>query len=128
MTKVLKTPWERLGAISARNDLNTIYAKLVSGRGPEEVARVAPVLWRNYHDTGDEEVSFTSRLFRFELKDFAVVDADYCKCVAGYNRELIDTVAGTVMWLRKVLCRANGDDSCVWEYEWTPGSAATLPR
>jgi len=121
LSKVIKTPWERLGALSARNDLTTIYANLMRRRHPEEVVTVAPVLWRNYHDTGIETVTTKSRLFRFEIVDFAAVDADYCKCVGGYNRELIEMAGGTVLWLRKVRCTANGDASCIWEYEWTGG-------
>lgn len=120
--------WERVGAIGARNDLTGIYAKLVRGKSIEDVATMAPALWRNYHDTGRETVTFAKRCARFEIADFAVVDADYCKVVLGYNRELLETAGAVVLRARKVSCTASGDASCVWEYDLAGERDSTPPR
>jgi len=120
LSKVARLTWERIGALGARTDLSGgIYSNLARAGRAEDFIALIPVLWRNYHDSGREIVTFSEGRCVIELADFAVVDAEYCKSVSGYNREVIEIAGGVVWAVRKLRCTANGDRSCVWEYDWT---------
>jgi hypothetical protein len=121
--KIIKSSWERIGAVGAQTDMTGVYGHMVRGRRVEDVVAMIPGVWRNYHDTGREIVTVSPKQCRIELADFPVIHPDYCKIVGGYNREIIQLAGAVVLDMRKLACIAKGDKSCIWEYDWaTPGS------
>ena len=119
LAKVHRLAWDQIGVMGARTDLNGgVYKNLIRDRRPEEVIALIPVLWRNYHDSGREIVTFAESRCRIELVEFPIVDAEYCKSIGGYNREVIEIGGGVVWEMRKLRCTASGDKSCLWEYDW----------
>ncbi len=110
--------YERAGAIVARRNLATIYASHIQRSDPEAALRYISALWSNYHDTGREKATFTGSTCRIEISDFGIVDADYCRVIGAYNRELIELTGGEVRTMQKLSCTAAGDPTCVWQYEW----------
>jgi hypothetical protein len=119
LVRVRKLTWEQLGAAGAQTDLSTVYAKLIRGRTLDVVLGQLDGLWRSYHDTGRETATLEDGRCRIEVTGYAVVDADYCKLVGAYNREIINMAGGRVWATRKLKCTAAGDATCVWEYDYS---------
>ncbi len=113
--------YEKSGVLLARKNLATVYAHVVRpGQGVPAVLTYISALWSNYHDTGTETATFSANSCRIEVKDFAVCSAEYCRLIGAYNGELIERAGGKLSATRKLYCTANGDPSCVWEYDWVP--------
>jgi hypothetical protein len=109
--------YDRFGAFAADFQINAFRRLLLRFTSPAFFLDRAGRLWARSHDTGHWEVEGGNKRVRGTLRDFAVVDADYCRVlVAWIHRasELTGTRGQTVH--RE--CRARGDDACVFEGWW----------
>jgi hypothetical protein len=120
--------WERAGEVLARNDLNGVYSNVVRpGASVEQVVKHVSVLWSNYHDTGSEKASFAAGKCTIEIKDASMRSADYCRLIGGYNAAVIQVAGGRVLRMKKVSCTAEGNPTCIWEYDWLPHVSQAVP-
>lgn len=107
----------RYGAFAADFQINAFRRVLLRFTSPAFFLDRAGRLWARSHDTGRWDVEGGNKRVRGTLRDFAVVDADYCKVlVAWIHRasELTGTHGQTVH--RE--CRAHGAKACVFEGWW----------
>jgi hypothetical protein len=109
--------FESFGAFAADFQINFFHKFLLRFASPVFFLDRAGRLWARSHDTGRWEVEGGDRRMVGKLRDFAVVDADYCRVlVAWIHRasELTGTRGQTV----HTVCRARGEYACVFEGSW----------
>jgi len=109
--------FERFGAFAADFQINAFRRVILRFASPLFFLDRAGRLWARSHDTGRWEVEGGNKRVRGTLREFAVVDADYCRVlVAWIHRasELTGTRGQTV----HPACRARGDEACVFEGAW----------
>ncbi|HEY3822755.1 MAG TPA: hypothetical protein VGL81_36575 [Polyangiaceae bacterium] len=75
-------------------------------------------IWARTHDTGTWEVEGGTKRVRGTLRDFAVVDADYCRVLVAWVHRA-SQLTGTRGETVHLACRARGDAACVFEGWWT---------
>jgi len=109
--------FERYGAFAADFQINAFRKFILRFTSPTFFLDRAGRMWDRSHDTGQWEIEGGDKRMRGTLREFAIVDADYCRVlVAWIHRasELTGTRGQTV----HLACRARGDEACVFEGTW----------
>ena len=74
-------------------------------------------MWRRFHDTGQWKVEGSTTKMRGELRDFAVVDADYCRVLTAWIHRAGE-IAGARGEVTHPECRARGAEADVFSGWW----------
>jgi hypothetical protein len=109
--------FERYGAFAADFQINAFQKFILRFTSPTFFLDRAGRMWSRSHDTGQWEIEGGERRMRGTLREFAIVDPDYCRVlVAWIHRasELTGTRGKTV----HSACRARGDEACVFDGTW----------
>jgi hypothetical protein len=110
-------PWERFGRAAARHDLSTVYGGMMVRRaGLLPAIRALHDLYRLYDDTSRVVIGGDDRIAIVDMYDL-IVSADHCRFLVGFTREYLLAATGSEVQMRKLKCRARGDDFCRWEIE-----------
>jgi hypothetical protein len=109
--------FERFGAFAAEYQINAFRRVILRFASPAFFLDRAGRLWARSHDTGSWEVEGGHKRVRGTLRDFAVVDPDYCKVLVAWIHRA-SQLTGTRGQTVHPACRARGDEACVFEGWW----------
>lgn len=109
--------FERFGAFAADYQINAFRRVLLRFASPVFFLDRAGRLWARSHDTGTWEVEGGNKRVRGTLRDFAVVDVDYCRVLVAWIHRASE-MTGTRGETVHPECRARGDDACVFDGRW----------
>lgn len=109
--------WGKFGAFAADYQINAFRKVLLRFTSPAYFLDRAGRLWARSHDTGTWEVEGGAKRVRGTLRDFAVVDADYCRVLVAWIHRA-SQLTGTRGHTQHPACRALGDVACVFEGWW----------
>jgi hypothetical protein len=109
--------FERFGAFAADFQITAFRKFILRFASPVFFLDRAGRLWARSHDTGTWEVEGGNKRVRGTLRDFAVVDADYCRVLVAWIHRA-SQLTGTRGQTVHRACRARGDSACVFEGWW----------
>jgi hypothetical protein len=109
---------ERFGEWAARNNLNSLFRFLLKFSTPAWAVSRGTRVWRTFHSTGEWETEITDRTFHGTLRDFAVVNGNYCRVVAGWIRGAGRLTGADIFGVSHARCRSSGSPVCVFTAEW----------
>jgi hypothetical protein len=109
--------FDRFGAFAAEFQINAFRKVLLRFTSPSFFLDRAGRLWARSHDTGTWEVEGGHKRMRGTLRDFAVVDPDYCRVLVAWIHRA-SQLTGTKGRTEHPACRARGDEACVFEGGW----------
>jgi hypothetical protein len=109
--------FDRFGAFAADYQINAFHKILLRFTSPTFFLDRAGRLWSRSHDTGTWEVEGGNERVCGTLRDFAVVDADYCRVLVAWIHRA-SQLTGTRGQTVHRACRARGDDACVFDGRW----------
>jgi hypothetical protein len=109
--------FDRFGAFAADYQINAFRRFILRFASPVFFLDHAGRMWRRTHDTGEWEVEGGNRRVRGTLRDFAIVDADYCRVLVAWIHRA-SQMTGTRGETRHPRCRATGAPACVFEGAW----------
>ncbi len=109
--------FEKFGIFAADFQINAFRKVLLRFTSPAFFLDRAGRLWARSHDTGRWEVEGGERRVRGTLRDFAVVDADYCRVLVSWIHRA-SQLTGTRGQTVHRECRARGGQACVFEGWW----------
>jgi len=103
-----------LGAASARDHLEGVYAHLRGGRRAT-LSRRSIALWSSQHDTGSFTVEVPSDDEAIMIvRDFGYPTELMCGILGGYLAETLRLEGATDVVIEKQACVLRGDDECRW--------------
>ncbi len=109
--------FDRFGAFAADYQITTFRKMLLRFTSPTFFLDRAGRLWARSHDTGTWEVEGGHKRVRGTLRDFAVVDPDYCRVLVAWIHRA-SQLTGTHGQTVHRECRAQGGEACVFEGWW----------
>ena len=109
--------FERFGAFAADYQINAFRRVLLRFTSPAFFLDRAGRLWARSHDTGTWTVEGGNRRIRGTLREFAIVDADYCRVLVHWIHRASE-ITGVRGQTNHTACRARGDDACVFDGSW----------
>jgi hypothetical protein len=113
---------EEMGRSAVGSHMEKTYAHLIEGGGPDNLNLRAFSLWKAMHDTGEMYLLDQSvGSMRLQLSGFALPSEELCAIIRGYVLGVLEA-NGIEAEARTVACAARGDDACVWDFLWKPGS------
>lgn len=106
----------QIGQETARRQKQGVYANLM-----DRISRLdTRALWATQHDSGKMDVfAEGSAGARIELSDYES-SREVCGLLRGFIEETLRLAGFRDPVTRKVSCRAEGDDKCVWRNSWKP--------
>jgi hypothetical protein len=110
--------FERFGAFAADYQINAFHKLLLRFTSPSFFLDRAGRLWSRSHDTGRWDVEGGDKRVRGTLRDFAIVDADYCRVLVAWIHRA-SQLTGTRGQTVHRACRARGAEACVFEGWWS---------
>ncbi len=110
--------FEKFGAFAADYQITSFRKFILRFATPVFFLDRTARLWARTHDTGTWEVEGGNKRVRGTLRDFAVVDADYCRVLVAWVHRA-SQLTGTRGETIHPACRARGDEACVFEGWWT---------
>jgi len=108
---------ERYGAFAADYQINAFRKFILRFASPVFFLDRAGRMWNRSHDTGVWEIEGGDRRMRGTLREFAVVDADYCEVLVAWIHRA-SQLTGTRGNTTHPACRARGAEACVFEGRW----------
>lgn len=108
---------ERYGAFAADYQINAFRRFILRFASPVFFLDRAGRMWDRSHDTGRWQIEAGDRSMRGTLRDFAIVDADYCRVLVAWIHRA-SQLTGTKGQTTHPACRAKGADACVFEGSW----------
>lgn len=116
-------PWELMGRVSAKVDLEEIYSAQMRPGNPAASLKHFEKVWRLHHDTGKVVVTIEGAgKATVELADYATVSRDMCKSIGGHIWGTLDLSGAKDIQRTKTRCRAADDEVCRWNLEWRDGA------
>jgi len=109
--------YERFGAFAADYQINAFHKLLLRFTSPIFFLDRAGRIWSRSHDTGSWEIEGGNKRVKGTLRDFAIVDADYCRVLVAWIHRA-SQITGTRGQTVHRACRARGDQACVFEGWW----------
>lgn len=109
--------YERFGAFAADYQINAFHKLLLRFTSPVFFLDRAGRIWSRSHDTGRWEIEGGDRRMRGTLRDFAIVDGDYCRVLVAWIHRA-SQLTGTRGQTVHRACRARGAEACVFEGWW----------
>jgi hypothetical protein len=109
---------QRYGRVAAEYDLKTLGRYLARINSPEWVLHKSARLWRQYHSTGDWELSYQPGLARGTLRNFGVASAGYCDVMVGWLERAFEMAGARDVSVQHTSCRSTGDEACVFLASW----------
>jgi hypothetical protein len=110
--------YETYGAFAAEYQINAFQRFALKFSSPIYLLDRAGRMWRRFHDSGDWVVEGDRQHMKGTLRNFAVVDARYCRVVAAWIQR-----AGQMTGARGEVahpeCRARGAAACVFAGWWS---------
>jgi len=108
---------ERYGAFAADYQINMFRRFILRFASPVFFLDRAGRMWDRSHDTGRWQIEGGDRSMRGTLRDFAIVDADYCRVLVAWIHRA-SQLTGTRGKTTHPACRAKGAEACVFEGSW----------
>jgi hypothetical protein len=109
--------YEEYGAFAAEFQITAFRRALLRFASPHFFLDRAGRLWARSHDTGVWHIEGGDDWMRGTLRDFAIVDADYCSVLAAWIFRASE-MTGVQGQMKHTRCRARGDDACIFEGTW----------
>jgi hypothetical protein len=109
--------FEEFGAFSAEFVITTFQRLLLRFTSPAAFVEHAGRLWPRFQDSGHWEVESADKRIRGTLRDFAVVDAGFCRVLNAWIRHA-GRMSAARFDLRHTECRARGAGACVFSGSW----------
>jgi hypothetical protein len=109
---------ERFGEWAAHSTMNSLFRFLLKFTSPAWAVSRGTRIWRTFHSTGEWETEIGERSFRGTLRDFAVVNGNYCRVVAGWIRGAGRLTGADIFNVSHPRCRSSGSPVCVFTAEW----------
>jgi hypothetical protein len=110
--------YENYGAFAAEYEISAFQRFALKFTSPTYLLDRAGRMWHRFHDTGDWEVEGDRHRMKGTLRNFAIVDARYCRVVAAWIKR-----AGQMTGARGEVahpeCRARGAEACVFTGWWS---------
>lgn len=109
--------YEKYGAFAAEFEISAFQKVVLRFTSPAFFLDRAGRIWHRFHDSGEWEVEGSAKSLRGTLRNFDVVNGDYCRVLTAWiaRASELTGVTGTVHHTK---CRARGDDACVFEGGW----------
>jgi hypothetical protein len=113
--------FEFMGRVSARADLEGVYAPLLRQGDPRTTLRRTAVTWEHYHDTGKEKLveSGENRIV-VDITGYDHPSREVCRTTKGWLQELITMAGGKDVRVVHEQCVLDGADACRFEATWAP--------
>jgi len=109
--------FEHFGSFAADFQISAFRKFILRFTSPTFFLDHAGRMWARSHDTGLWEVTGGPKHVTGKLRDFAVVDVDYCRVLVAWIHRA-SQLTGTRGQTTHPACRARGDDACVFEGSW----------
>ena len=110
--------YEHYGSFAAEYEINAFQRFVLKFSSPTYLLDRAGRMWHRFHDSGDWEVEGDARHMKGTLRNFAVVDARYCRVVAAWIKRA-GQMTGAHGEVARPECRARGTDACVFVGWWS---------
>jgi hypothetical protein len=109
--------FDRYGAFAAEYEINLFQKALLRFTSPTYFLERAGRVWHRFHDSGEWLVEGGDKRLRGTLRNFDVIDADYCRVLTSWIRRAgeLTGVRGDVVHPE---CRARGAQACVFTGWW----------
>jgi hypothetical protein len=108
---------ERYGAFAAEYQITSFRRFILRFASPVFFLDRAGRMWDRSHDTGRWQIEGGDLWMRGTLRDFAIVDADYCRVLVAWIHRA-SQMTGTRGTTTHPACRAGGAEACVFEGKW----------
>ena len=113
--------YEFMGRLSARHDLEGVYANLIRSGDPAATLRRTTITWGLYHDTGKQAVVESGDNYVVtEISGYAHPSRESCGTVKGWNAELAAMAGGKNIQVVHEGCVLDGAKACRFKVTWTP--------
>jgi hypothetical protein len=109
--------YESYGAFAAEFEINAFQKIVLRFTSPVFFLDRAGRIWNRFHDTGKWEVEGGKNSLRGTLRDFAIVNGNYCRVLTAWILRA-SQLTGVTGKVTHSACRARGDDACVFEGSW----------
>jgi hypothetical protein len=110
--------YDEFGEFAADYEISTFQRILLRFTSPAAFVEHAGRLWPRFHDTGSWTVeSIGKQQIRGTLRDFAVVDAGFCRVMTAWIRRA-GRISAPRFEMRHLECRARGATACVFTGAW----------
>jgi hypothetical protein len=109
--------WEQYGTFAADYQINLFARFVLHFTSPVFFLQRGARLWSRSHDTGRWDIEGGDKKMRGVLRDFAIVDACYCRILVAWIRRA-SRLTGARGGLTHPECRALGAEACVFEGWW----------
>jgi hypothetical protein len=107
------------GRFDAEQDLTTVQRLFLRIANPAYVLEKAGQYWRRFCDFGEWKVERQGKNgASAELVGCPQVDELYCIELTGYLKRMWELVGARTVQVKHTMCRARGDDQCVWVGAW----------
>ena len=109
--------FDEFGAFAADFQISAFRKFILRFTSPTFFLDHAARLWARSHDTGLWEVMGGPKRVTGTLRDFAVVDVDYCRVLVAWIHRA-SQLTGTRGHTTHPVCRARGAEVCVFNGSW----------
>ena len=109
--------YESYGAFAAEFEINAFQKIVLRFTSPLFLVERAGRIWNRFHDTGAWQVEGSRNHLSGTLRDFAIVNANYCRVLAAWILRACQ-LTGARGTIAHSACRARGDEACVFEGTW----------
>lgn len=118
--RMLRDPevYEHYGAFAAEYEITAFQRFALKFTSPTYMMTRAGRIWNRFHDTGNWHVEGDSHSMKGTLRDFAIVDARYCRVVAAWIKRA-GQMTGARGEVQHPECRARGGEVCVFTGWWS---------
>jgi predicted hydrocarbon binding protein len=114
-----------LGHFCAERDLTTIHRVFARLSTPTSLLTKYGEYWRRYQDTGVWTVQREAeRTVRAALAQWGSTAEASCVRLAAYIEGFLSQIGAKGVNVRRMKCRARGDDVCEYLAEWKSGATA----
>jgi hypothetical protein len=110
--------WERYGTFAADYEIHAFQRMVLRFTSPLFFLDRAGRIWHRFHDSGQWEVEGGDGALRGTLRDFALVDGDYCRALTAWIGRA-GRMTGVKGGVEHSACRARGDEACVFSGWWS---------
>jgi hypothetical protein len=111
------TFYDEFGEFSAEFEITTFQRIMLRFASPASFVEHAGRIWPRFYDSGEWQVEGTERRIRGTLRNFAVVDANFCQVLVAWIRRA-GRMSAPRFEVHHPECRARGAAACVFTGTW----------
>jgi hypothetical protein len=108
---------EEFGEFAAEFEIHSIWRIILHFTSPAAFVERSGRLWSRFHDSGTWTVESKDKRIRGTLRDFALVDAFFCRVMGAWIQRA-GRMSAARFEVHHPECRAHGAAACVFTGAW----------